>query len=220
MAAGGNGKQRNTAPTQCRLRGDTFPKDCRRGVEGFLNHVEVQQFKQALQARTAKEGIDELERLANRLADLGSEVEAHASKGNWRRGVLAVVARATFSLAAVVSAAIGGTVISSGALPAWGRYAIAAAAFASAALSALNIAGDFSADLRRHLLYDSLQRRVRHYILVRLTRGSPEAAATALDRFTAEYCAIRRLQALPRTQTGPADEEARAADAESRADQR
>lgn len=95
--------------------------------------------------------------------------------------------KAASSLSAVVTAALGGSILAFNSLPTAARYALAAIAFLAAAIAAIQPGEELAADRRRHNSYASLHRRILHYVLTSLPAASLEDAKTQLDVFNNEF---------------------------------
>jgi hypothetical protein len=128
---------------------------------------------------------------ADALANLALEVCGHYDKGGARRFGWGTLWKAGGALAAIVTAALGGTVLSVNSLPGWGRYTFAGVAFAAAALAALNPAQEWSADNWRHVEYGSLYRQIVSYIFIELPWSNVDALDKQLTVFETRYVAVR-----------------------------
>jgi hypothetical protein len=181
------------------LSGDWFPKEGRRGIAGLLRQPEHDAFDSALARRGDQESEiwSRLTVLGDQLANLALEVAAHGSRGGRRRLVWGVLSRTSLSLTAVVSAAIGGSVLAVGDLPPWGRDVLAGVAFLAAALGALQAGSEFLADERRHLGYGSLYRQILDYLTVEFPTVDPEPATLKLKEFGDQFDHIRQYASLP-----------------------
>ena len=155
-----------------------------------LSPLEQERFWEAIEGSPA---ADRARRLAigDKLANVAIEVGEHADKGNWRRMVWGSVWKAGGALTAVVTAAVGGSILTVNNLPNWGRYTIAGVAFFAAALGALQGAQELVSDQWRHTEYGSLYRQIVSYIQVTLPTTSLDSATTQLAAFEKQYVTIQ-----------------------------
>jgi hypothetical protein len=158
--------------------------DRRSGLKGLLNREEFT----TLSARLKAAGLTtERTIIGDLMADIGLNAWEHAARGSWRRGTWAVTWKAAGSLQAVVTAALGGSILAFNSLPTAARYALAAIAFLAAAIGALQPREELAADWRRHNSYPSLHRRILHYVMTSLPDASLEKARAQLDVFNAQF---------------------------------
>lgn len=159
-------------------------RERRHGLKGLLNHEEFT----TLTARLLTAGLV-IERTAvgDLMADIALEAWDHATRGSWRRGVWSVTWKATSSLSAVVTAALGGSILAFNSLPTTARYVLAAIAFLAAAIGAIQPGEELAADRRRHNSYASLHRRILQYLMISLPGVSLEQAGVQLEVFNSEF---------------------------------
>lgn len=165
----------------------------RGGLDALVSRLsppEQERFSQAMAGSDAAER-SRLHAVGDKLADLAIEVGEHADKGNWRRMVWGSVWKAGGALTAVVTAALGGSILTVNNLPSWGRYAIAGVAFFAAALGALQGAQELVSDQWRHTEYGSLYRQIVSYVQVMLPSTSSESATNQLAAFEKQYVTIQ-----------------------------
>jgi hypothetical protein len=174
------------------LPSDWFGSEQRMGLEGLLSCTEHHAFNAAIAKRQSD--VSWLTTVGDQLANIALEAQAHGRRGDTRRVIWGVTSKTTASLTAIVSAAVGGTVLAVNQLPPWGRYALAAVAFLAAALLALQPGDEFAADVRRHVQWTSLHHQIVAYIMVSLPTEAPQQAAGELDSFSADFDLIRGLQ--------------------------
>lgn len=155
-----------------------------------LSKSESDRFLQAMKASPATD-LTRRQAIGDQLANLAIEVGEHADKGNWRRMVWGSVWKAGGALTAVVTAAVGGSILTVNNLPNWGRYTIAGVAFFAAALGALQGARELVSDQWRHTEYGSLYRQIVSYIQVTLPTTSLDSATTQLAAFEKQYVTIQ-----------------------------
>lgn len=165
-------------------RGFLPTRDERYGLKGLLNHDEYSKLAASFEAAGS---VPELAVIGDLMADMGLEAWNHAARGSWRRGLWGVTWKAAGSLSAVVTAALGGSILAFNSLSSTGRYALAAIAFLAAAMGALQPGEELSADRRRHNSYASLHRRILHYVMTLLPAASPLEARVQLAVFNTEF---------------------------------
>jgi hypothetical protein len=134
--------------------------------------------------------------IAEQLSQMALEarINSESARGKRNRRLLQWGSWSYGSLSAVVSAAVGGTVLALSQLPGWVRYVVAGVALAAAALGALNPGLYYSEDRRRNFMYWSFHRWTWQYILVEL----PTADLTnALARLTERSTAFDAIRGVP-----------------------
>jgi hypothetical protein len=158
--------------------------DRRDGLRGLLNDREFCQLTHRLGSSELR---SELKVIGDLMADMALDALDHAARGSGRRGLWDVTWKAASSLSAVVTAALGGSILAFNSLPSTGRYVLAAIAFLAAAVGALRPGEELEADRRRHNSYASLYRRILHYIMTSLPGASPKEAEAQLKQFNTEF---------------------------------
>jgi hypothetical protein len=158
--------------------------DQRTGLRGLLNDEEFTTLTAQLKASRL---VTERRVVGDLMADIALNAWDHAKRGSWRRGIWTVTWKAASSLSAVVTAALGGSILAFNSLPTAARYALAAIAFLAAAIAAIQPGEELAADRRRHNSYASLHRRILHYVMTSLPGASLEHARTQLEIFNNEF---------------------------------
>jgi hypothetical protein len=154
-----------------------------------LSKSESDRFWLAMGGNPAKDPARQT--IGDQLANLAIEVGEHADKGNVRRMLWGSVWKAGGALTAVVTAAVGGSILSINNLPNWGRYTIAGVAFFAAALGALQGAQELVSDQWRHTEYGSLYRQIVAYVQVTLPSTDLNSATDQLAAFEKRYVTIQ-----------------------------
>lgn len=143
-----------------------------------------------------KNSAPDLQAVGEQLAQMALEarINYESGLGKIRRRLMAWGGLSYSSLSAVVSAAVGGTVLALNELPTWVRYAVAAIALAAAAIGALNPARYYAQDHHRNLQYWSFHRWTWQYILIDLPNADLAEGRARLKERSAALDAIRGVQ--------------------------